>query len=65
MVMKDNGDVEFKSTKLDCEDMPSLKDCIQNELVLSVEESLVIRRTLHVQVKEDDSDHQRENVFHM
>jgi hypothetical protein len=26
---------------------------------------LVIRCTLHVQVKEDDSDHQRENVFHM
>jgi len=27
-------------------------------------ESLVIRRTLQVQVKEDQTNHQRENIFH-
>jgi hypothetical protein len=33
-------------------------------VVLPVEESLIIRRTLQVQVKEDDSDLQRKNIFH-
>ena len=33
-------------------------------MVLPVEESLIIRRTLQVQVKEDDNDLQRENIFH-
>jgi len=64
MVMKGNGDVEFKSDKSDCEDMLPLKDCIEDELTLHVEVSLVIRCILQVQVKEDDSDQQRENIFH-
>jgi len=64
MVMKDNGDVEFESDILDCEDMLPLKDCTEDEVVLPVEESLIIRRTLQVQVKEDDNDLQRENIFH-
>jgi hypothetical protein len=33
-------------------------------VVLPVEESLIIRRTLQVQVKEDDSDLQTKNIFH-
>ena len=35
-----------------------------DELALLVEESLVIKRTLQVQVKEDDNDQLRENIFH-
>jgi len=31
-----------------CEDMPPLGDCTQDELALPIEESLVIRRTLQV-----------------
>ena len=46
MVMIDNGDVEFKSDKSDCEDMPPLKECAEDEVALPIEESLVIRRTL-------------------
>ena len=63
IVMRDNGDMEFESDILDCEDMLPLKDCIEDEVVLPVEESLVIRRTLQVQVNEDDNDLQRENIF--
>ena len=36
--------------------MPQLEDCTKDKLTLPVEESLVIRRTLNVQVKEDDND---------
>jgi len=36
--------------------MPPLEDCTKDELALPVEESLVIIRTLQVQVKEDDID---------
>jgi len=65
----DNGDkrqwyVEFESDILDYEDMLPLKDCTEDEVVLPVEESLIIRRTLQVQVKEDDNDLQRKNIFH-
>ena len=38
--------------------------CDGDELALPVAESLVIRRTLQVQVKEDESNQQRENIFH-
>jgi hypothetical protein len=65
MVMRDNGDLESKSEKSNCEDMPPLEDCTEDELPLPVEESLVIRRILQVQVKEDDSDQQKENIFQM
>ena len=53
MVMIDNGDVEFESDKSDCEDMPPLKECAEDEVALPIEESLVIRRTLQVQVNKD------------
>jgi hypothetical protein len=45
-MMRDNGDVESKSDKLNCEDMPPLRDCTKDELALPGEESLVIRCTL-------------------
>jgi len=35
-----------------------------DELALPIGESLVIRRTLQVQVKEDEINQQRENIFH-
>ena len=44
--------------------MPQLVDCDEDELILPVVESLVIRRTLQVQIKEDESDQQRKNIFH-
>jgi hypothetical protein len=45
--------------------MLPLKDCIEDELALHVEVYLVIRWILQVQVKEDDSDQQRKNIFHI
>ncbi|KAL3570877.1 hypothetical protein D5086_028126 [Populus alba] len=63
MMIRDNGDVEYESDSSDCEGMPPLEDSDGDELALPVEESLVIRRTLQVQVKEDDTNEQRENIF--
>jgi len=48
--------LESGSDITDCKDMSPLKDHIEGE-------ALVIRRTLLVQVKEDDIDQQRENIF--
>jgi len=56
--------MESKSDKSDCEGMPPLEDIDENELALPVAESLVIRRTLQVQVNEDESNQQIENIFH-
>jgi hypothetical protein len=46
MVIRDNGDMESKSDRSDCEGMPLLEDSDGEELALPVGESLVIRRTL-------------------
>ena len=54
MMIRDNGDVESESDSSDCEGMLLLEDSDGDELVLSVEEFLVIRRIFQVQVKEDD-----------
>jgi hypothetical protein len=45
---EDNGDVESKSDKSTCEDMPPWEDYNKDELVLPVEDSLVIRHNLQV-----------------
>jgi len=63
-MIRDNGDIESKSDTSDCEGMPPLEDSDGGELALLVTESLVIRRTLQVQVKEDETNQQRENIFH-
>jgi hypothetical protein len=63
MMIRDNGDMESESDRSDCEGMPPLEDSDGNELALPVGESLVIRRTLQVQVKEDEINQQRENIF--
>ena len=64
MMIRDNGDMESESDTSDCEGMPPLEDSDGDELALPVGESLVIRRTLQVQVKEDEINQQRENIFH-
>jgi len=64
MMIRDNGDMESESDRSDCEGMPPLEDSDRDGLTLPVMESLVIRRTLQVQVKEDETNQQRENIFH-
>ena len=64
MMIRDNGDMESESDTSDCEGMPPLEDSDGDELALPVGESLVIRRTLQVQVKEDEINQQRKNIFH-
>jgi hypothetical protein len=63
MMIRDNGDIESASDKSDCEGMPPLVDSDGDELALPVEESLVIRRILQIQIKEDESNQQRDNIF--
>jgi hypothetical protein len=64
MMIRDNGDIEYEINRSDFEGMPLLNDSDGDELALSVEESLVIRQTLQVHVKEDETDQQGENIFH-
>jgi hypothetical protein len=59
MMIRDNNDI-----KSDCERMSPLEDSDGDESALPVEESLVIRRTLQVYVKKDETNQQRENIFH-
>ena len=63
-MIRDDGDMESESDKSDYEGMPPLEDIDEDELALPVAGSLVIRRTLQVQVMEDESNQQRENIFH-
>ncbi|XP_052173757.1 uncharacterized protein LOC127789046 [Diospyros lotus] len=47
------------------ESMPSLEDASDDGVEYAVEgEALVVRRALNSQVKEDDMEQQRENIFH-
>jgi hypothetical protein len=62
MIIRDNGDMESESDTSDCEGMPTLEDSDGDELALLAGESLVIRRTLQVQVREDEINQQRECV---
>jgi hypothetical protein len=64
MMIRDNGDIESKSDRSDCEGMPPLEYSDGDELALPVEESLVIRQTLQVQVKKDETNQQKKNIFH-
>jgi ferredoxin len=50
MMIRDNGDIESKSNRSNYEGMPPLED---ND-----------GRTLQVQIKEDETNQQRENIFH-
>jgi len=65
MLTRDNGEVESESDKSESEEMPPLVDCSDEEIAYPVEgEALVIRRALNMQIKEDNVDQQRENIFH-
>jgi hypothetical protein len=60
MLTRDNGEVESES-----EEMPPLVDCSDEEIAYPVEgEALVIRCALNIQIKKDDVDQQRQNIFH-
>jgi len=54
-MITDNSDIESESDRSDCEVMTPLEDNDRDELALPVEESLVIRRTLQVQIKKDET----------
>ena len=59
-----DGEVETKSEG-DDDQIPSLKDACDDNVEYPVEgESLVARHALSSQVKEDDLEQQRENIFH-
>jgi len=65
MLTRDNGEVEFESDKSESEEMPPLVDCSDEKIAYPVEgEVLVIMRALNMQIKEDNVDQQRENIFH-
>ena len=65
MIARVDGDVETK-TEEDDDQMSSLKDACDDNVEYLVEgESLVARRALSSQVKENDMEQQRENIFHI
>ncbi|XP_059455030.1 uncharacterized protein LOC132185248, partial [Corylus avellana] len=64
MIARVDGEVETESEG-DDDQMPSLEDAFEDDVEYPVEgESLVARRALSAQVKEDDMEQQRENIFH-
>jgi hypothetical protein len=65
MLIRDNGEVEFECDKYESEEMPPLADCSDEKIAYLVKgEALIIRLVLNIQIKEDDVDQQRENIFH-
>jgi hypothetical protein len=63
MILGDDGEIESDNDESECEDMPTLEDVSNVEYVIS-SESLVIRRSLHVQVSEKVVEQQMDNIFH-
>nr|XP_023887116.1 uncharacterized protein LOC111999228 [Quercus suber] len=64
MIARIDGEVETESEG-DDDQIPSLEDACDDNVEYPVEgESLVARRALSAQVKEDDMEQQRENIFH-
>jgi hypothetical protein len=64
MITRVDGEVETKSGG-DDDQMPLLKGVCDNDVQYPAEgESLVIRRALSAQVKEDGVEQHRENIFH-
>ncbi|KAL6347243.1 hypothetical protein AAG906_013679 [Vitis piasezkii] len=64
MIARVDGEVETKSEE-DDDQMPSLEDACDDNVEYLVEgESLVARLALSAQVKEDDMEQQRKNIFH-
>ena len=64
IITRVDGEVEIESEE-DDDQMPSPEDACDDNVEYSVEgESLVARRALSAQVKVDDMEQQRENIFH-
>ena len=64
MIARIDGEVETESEE-DDDQIPSLEDACDEEVEYPAEgESVVARRALSAQVKEDDMEQQRENIFH-
>jgi hypothetical protein len=64
MIARVDGEVETKSES-DADQMPLLEDTCDDDVEYPVEgESLVARRALSAQGKEDDMEQQKENIFH-
>ena len=64
MIICVDGEVETKSEE-DDDQMPSLDDACDDNVEYPVEgESIVARHALSAQVKEDDMEQQRDNIFH-
>jgi hypothetical protein len=64
LIIRENGDMDSKRDRSNYEDMPPLKDYTSEEITYLVEaEALIIRRILQVQVKKDDIDQQKKNIF--
>jgi hypothetical protein len=64
MITRVDREVETESES-DADQMPMLEDTCDDDVEYPVEgESLVARRALSAQVKEDDMEQQRENIFH-
>lgn len=62
MLLRENGEIESEPES-DCDSMPSLEDCDDEVEYAAYGESLVVRRALNIQVKEEGVE-QRENIFH-
>ena len=64
MIARVDGEVEIESES-DADQMPMLEDTCDDDVEYTMEgESLVAQRALSAQVKEDDMEQQRENIFH-
>uniref|UniRef100_A0A2N9G1C9 CCHC-type domain-containing protein n=1 Tax=Fagus sylvatica TaxID=28930 RepID=A0A2N9G1C9_FAGSY len=65
MIMRDNGEVMTESED-DSDGMPELVDASDDDGVVYpvTGESLVARRALNTHIKVDDTEQQRENIFH-
>ena len=64
MIARIDGEVKIESEE-DDDQIPSLEDAYDDNVEYPIEgESLVARRALSTQVKKDDLEQQRENIFH-
>jgi hypothetical protein len=64
MIARVDREVETESES-DADQMPMFEDTCDDDVEYPVEgESLMARRALSTQVKEDDIEQQRENIFH-
>jgi hypothetical protein len=65
MIMRDNGEV-MTASEDDSDEMPELVDASDDDGVVYpvTGESLVARRALNTHIKVDDTEQQRENIFH-